>query len=107
MTKKANESLPRPVKELEALAEYYDTHEVLPDKDGQWVEPQPMVTTSLRLPKPVVQAVKAEARQLGVRHTVLLRSIIEQHVRNPDDQRWAQVEQRLDRIEEQLADKAS
>lgn len=100
-----NDDLPRPAEELEELANYYATHVTPPNEDGEWVEPQPMVTTSLRLPKAVIDAIKAEARQRGVRHTMLLRSIVEQHVRSPEDRRWAQLEQRVDRIEAQLAEK--
>jgi hypothetical protein len=42
-----NDQLPRAAAELEALASYYDTHDTSKDmKDGQWVDPQSMTTTS-------------------------------------------------------------
>jgi hypothetical protein len=54
MTKQP-EQPPRPAAELERLAEYYDTHDTSTEMDnGDWVEPQPMATTSLRLPADVI-----------------------------------------------------
>jgi hypothetical protein len=50
MTKQP-EPLPRPAAELERLAEYYDTHDTSAEMEaGEWAEPQPIATTSLRLP---------------------------------------------------------
>ena len=48
---KHSEQLPRPAAELERLAEYYDTHDTSTEMDnGDWVEPQPMATTSRLTP---------------------------------------------------------
>ena len=41
---------------------------------------EPMVTTSLRLPKPVMDAVRAAADARGVRPTALMREWVEQHL---------------------------
>ncbi|QUQ70127.1 CopG family antitoxin [Kutzneria sp. CA-103260] len=52
---------------------------------GEWVDPRPMVTTSLRLPATVVTALKAEARRKGVRYTALVRQVLEDHLAHPID----------------------
>ncbi|MDX6282708.1 MAG: hypothetical protein QOH03_3779 [Kribbellaceae bacterium] len=79
MTKKS-ERLPRRRADLEALAKHYDTHDTGAEMaDGEWVDP-PMVTTSLRLPKPLVDALKAEAGQQHIRHTALMRRVLAAHV---------------------------
>ena len=66
---KHSEQLPRPAAELERLAEYYDTHDTSTDMDnGDWVEPQPMATTSLRLPADVIDQLKQQARTRHVRY---------------------------------------
>ena len=65
---KHSEQLPRPAAELERLAEYYDTHDTSTEMDdGDWVEPQPMATTSLRLPADVIDQLKQQARTRHVR----------------------------------------
>ncbi len=62
MTKQP-EQLPRPEAELERLAEYYDTHDTSAEMEpGRWVEPQPMATTSLRLPVEVIDQLKRQAQ---------------------------------------------
>lgn len=69
---KHSEQLPRPAAELERLAEYYETHDTSTEMDnGDWVEPQPMATTSLRLPADVIDQLKQQARirQCGTRRT--------------------------------------
>ncbi|MGH3154464.1 MAG: CopG family antitoxin, partial [Streptosporangiaceae bacterium] len=75
MTKRS-EPLPRPAAELERLAEYYDTHDTSAEMDlGDWVEPQPMATTSLRLPVEVIEQLKQQARARHLRYTSYVRSI--------------------------------
>jgi len=97
------EMLPRPAEELEQLAEHYDTHDTSAEMErGEWVEPQPMVTTSLRLPSPLVAALKAEARREGVRYTMLLRRVLEAHVRRPEADELTEIRERLARVERQL-----
>jgi hypothetical protein len=52
----------RPEAELERLAEYCDTHDTSAEMEpGHWVEPQPMATTSLRLPVEVIEELKRQA----------------------------------------------
>ncbi|MBA0127809.1 hypothetical protein H0B56_19870 [Haloechinothrix sp. YIM 98757] len=75
------EKLPRPAEELEALASYYDEHDTADEMEGgTWVEP--MVTTSLRLPREVFERLKEDARREGKRHTAYIREILERSVRD-------------------------
>lgn len=102
MTKR-HESLPRPARELEALAAHYDTHDTaLGMEHGEWVDPRPMKTTSLRLPADVVEALKSLANARGMRYTALVREIIEHAlngVRLAATDELAQINDRLARIE--------
>jgi len=71
-------------KRLDEIAEYAETHDFARDMDerGVWesdVESDPMVTTSLRLPKSLLDWVRAQAAKEHVRPTVLIRQWIEQH----------------------------
>jgi predicted DNA-binding protein len=106
-TKKKAEDLPRQAEELEELAAYYDTHDTSAEMEhGQWVDPRPMKTTSLRLPTDVVEALKALARGQGMRYTAVVREIIEQAVSGAHpvhDEELAQINERLTRIEAALA----
>lgn len=96
-----NEKLPRSEAELQSLADYYDNHDTGSEMtDGQWVEP-PMVTTSLRLPKPLVDALKAEAGHQHIRHTALMRRVLAAYVEGATVQP-AEIIDRLDRIERLL-----
>ncbi|WP_020389847.1 hypothetical protein [Kribbella catacumbae] len=99
--KKKSERLPRSKTELEALAEHYGTHDTGSEMaGGEWVEP-PMVTTSLRLPKPLVDALKAEAGQQHIRHTALMRRVLAAHVAGEAVEQ-TEILDRLDRIERLL-----
>lgn len=76
-------------KELQRLRDHYDTHDAGDEMaDGEWEGPgpDPMVTTSLRLPKSVLDQVRAQARQLGVRPTSLIRRWVEAQVFGTEDQ---------------------
>lgn len=74
------ETLPRPAHELEELAAHYDERDTAEEMDaGHWVEP--MVTTSLRLPRTLVVELKRNARREGKRHTAYIREILERSVR--------------------------
>ncbi|MCS7482285.1 BrnA antitoxin family protein [Umezawaea endophytica] len=103
-----NEHLPRPVEELEALAAYYDTHDTSSEMEqGEWVDPRPMRTTSLRLPSDVVDALKTLAQGRGLRYTAFVREIIEEAVngtRAAEYDELAMINQRLTRIEEAVAE---
>lgn len=105
---KRTEPLPRPAKELEDLAAYYDTHDTSSAmEEGEWVDPRPMKTTSLRLPADVVEALKALAQTRGMRYTALVREIIEHALTGA---RWAKsdefvmINERLARIEAAVVD---
>src|SRR4051794_36907334 len=100
MTEK-KEMFPLPEAELEALAEHYATHDTGAEmSDGEWVDP-PMVTTSLRLPKPLVDALKAEAGQRHIRHTALMRRVLAAHVAGEAVEQ-SEILDRLERIERLL-----
>ena len=73
MTKKSDES-----------AAYYDTHDVAAEfGDDGWEKRAPvsreamMITTSLRLPKPIMDEVRKVADERGVKPTALMRRWIE------------------------------
>lgn len=69
--------------EIEALAEYYETHELTEEEvmSAEPAEAQPadsvMITTSLRLPKPVMDEVRRRAQIRGVKPTAIMREWIE------------------------------
>jgi hypothetical protein len=97
---KHSEQLPRPAAELERLAEYYDTHDTSAEMErGGWVEPQPMATTSLRLPAEVIDQLKRQARARHVRYTSYVRSILEDAARGGASPEIAEITERLERIE--------
>jgi uncharacterized protein YceH (UPF0502 family) len=76
-----SEQLPRPPDELERLARHYEDTDAADEiAAGRTVTPEPMITTSLRLPRAVVDELRREAAGRGVRYTALLREIAEQHV---------------------------
>src|ERR1035438_5256081 len=88
------EQLPQPAAALERLAEYYGTHDTSGDMEhGEWVEPQPMATTSLRLPAEVISQLK---RQASARH---VRSILERAALGGTPPEIAEITERLERIE--------
>lgn len=71
-------------RDLAALREYYDTTstaaELADTASGTWetdIEADPMVTTSLRLPKSLLDWVRQLAGELGVKPTALIRSWVE------------------------------
>jgi hypothetical protein len=97
---KGTEPLPRPAAELERLADYYDTHDTSAEmEDGDWVEPQPMATTSLRLPAEVIDQLKRQARARHVRYTSYVRSILERAAQGGAPPEIAEITERLERIE--------
>ena len=101
-----SEQLPRPAAELERLAEYYDTHDTSTEMEhGEWVEPQPMATTSLRLPGDVIDELKQQARTRHVRYTTYVRSILQRAARGGAPPELAEITERLDRIERALTDR--
>jgi len=99
MTKR-DEHLPRPAAELEQLASYYDSHDTSAEMEhGTWVEPQPMATTSLRLPADVISQLKRQAQARHVRYTTYVRSILERAANGTLPPDMADISERLERIE--------
>ncbi len=109
--KKDSTAPPLPMTELETLAAHYDAHDTASDMEqGEWVDPRPMKTTSLRLPSEVVEALKALAQKQGVRYTTLVREIIEKSLvgrRAADSEELAEINERLARIEAAVVDQGA
>jgi predicted DNA binding CopG/RHH family protein len=85
---------------LEELADYYDSHDTSAEiEHGEWVEPQPMATTSLRLSADVIDRLKKQARARRVRYTSYVRSILEHAARGGPPPEIADITERLERIE--------
>jgi hypothetical protein len=66
---------------------------------GEWVEPQPMATTSLRLPIEVIGQLKRQAKARHLRYTTYVRLILEQAAVTGLQSELAEITERLDRIE--------
>jgi predicted DNA binding CopG/RHH family protein len=97
----SDERLPRPAAELEQLASHYDSHDTSAEmEDGEWVEPQPMATTSLRLPTDVINELKRQAQARHVRYTAYVRSILERAAAGSQSPEIADITDRLERIEQ-------
>ncbi|HEX7661388.1 MAG TPA: CopG family antitoxin [Pseudonocardiaceae bacterium] len=100
---KRDEQLPRSRKDLEKLAEYYDTHDTSDQMEhGEWVDPRPMVTTSLRLPAPLIAALKEAANAEGVRYNAFVRDVLQRSIsgeRAVEVRELASIREKLDRIE--------
>ena len=64
-------------KTIEELRDYYDTHDLSGDiKKAKLVTEPPeelLISTSIRLPKPLMDAVRARAAEAGVPYTTLIR----------------------------------
>ena len=95
-----DEQLPRPAAELEQLAGYYESHDTNAEMEhGTWVEPQPMATTSLRLPADVISQLKRQAQARHIRYTTYVRSILEHAANGTLPPEMADITERLERIE--------
>lgn len=73
---------------LEELAEYYGTNDTSADMaSGHWEqappESDPMVTTSLRLPKSLLDAARRRADKEGVKTTAWIRTVVERALAEP------------------------
>lgn len=94
--------------ELVKIREHYDTTSTAEDmKDGIWdpeVDPDPMVTTSLRLPKSLLDWVREQAGVEHTKPTALIRRWIEQ--RRDDDSLAAGATARIERLEQAVFHKA-
>jgi predicted DNA binding CopG/RHH family protein len=103
---KQTERLPRPAADLERLAEYYDSHDTSKEmQPGEWVEPQPMATTSLRLPAEVIGQLKRQAKDRHLRYTSYVRLILEQAAGAGPQPELADIAERLERIERAITGK--
>lgn len=101
---KQSERLPQPAADLERLAEYYGSHDTSDEMEqGEWVEPQPMATTSLRLPAEVIGQLKRQAKARHLRYTSYVRLILERAATAGPQPELADIAERLDRIERALA----
>ena len=95
-----DEQLPRPAAELDRLADYYDSHDTSAEMEhGIWVEPQPMATTSLRLPADVISQLKRQAQARHIRYTTYVRSILEHAASGALPPEMVDITERLERIE--------
>jgi len=100
MMTERDEQLPRPAAELEQLAGYYGSHDTSAEMEhGTRVEPQPMATTSLRLPADVISQLKRQAQARHIRYTAYVRSILEQAASGTLPPQIADITERLERIE--------
>ena len=90
--------------ELARLRDHYDHADLTTDVErARWetdVDPDPMVTTSLRLPKSLLDWVRQQAEAEQVKPTALIRRWIERQRTEPD----ADVNRRLERAVERLED---
>lgn len=88
---------------LDYIAAYADSHDFSAEMEhGVWVEgskpeTDPMVSTSLRLPKSLLDWIRHEARTRHIRHTTLIRAWLEQKRLGNTD-----LEERIIRLENQL-----
>jgi predicted DNA-binding ribbon-helix-helix protein len=75
--------------DLEQVAGYYETHDTSADLEraeyDEAVVSEPMITTSLRLPKPVMDGIRAVAEARRMRATVLMREWIEERLARETD----------------------
>jgi len=85
---------------LRKLREYYDKGNSVGGEDGVWetdVEDDPMVTTSIRLPRSLLDWVRAQADEQGAKPTALIRQWIE--ARHDDEHHVPNIEDRLAALE--------
>jgi hypothetical protein len=86
---------------LRELREYYDTGNSIRGEDGVWetdVEDDPMVTTSMRLPKSLLDWVRIQAEEQALKPTALIRQWIE--ARHDADRRMPSIAARLTALED-------
>jgi hypothetical protein len=93
-------------RKIEDLRDYYDTHDTakeletaLDRGEGVWetnVEEDPLVGTSLRLPKSILDRIRAEARTRQMPATALMRLLIVQGLTQQGTAAVDQVRRQLD-----------
>lgn len=88
---------------LDEIAEYAQTHNFSTDMEqGVWetdTQADPMVTTSVRLPKSLLDWVRQQAAAQHVRPSVLIRQWIEQYRDAGGGAEIANLAARMDRLE--------
>ena len=93
---------------LEEAAAYAETHDLADEMDGgQWIDatepdPDPMISTSLRLPQSLLDWVRQQAAEQGIKHTALIRIWLEQKRGGTVD-----INQRVRRLEAAVFHKAA
>lgn len=74
----------RPGDDYEELADYYDNTEMAEEiEDAVWEETaasDPMITTSVRLPRSLLERIRVVASGQGIKTSVLMRRLIEQNL---------------------------
>ena len=86
---------------LQRLAEYYDTHDTSTELERaelveEPVDPDPMISLSLRLPKSLLDWVRTQARTEHIKPTQLIRRWIEERRSTGEPS----LEQRVRRLED-------
>ncbi|WP_406688811.1 hypothetical protein REH65_21220 [Saccharopolyspora sp. ID03-671] len=94
---------------LDKIAEYYDSHDMSEVMEsGHWVEeppePDPMITTSLRLPKSLLDQVRDRAAAEDVKTTAWIRGLIESELARTEPNG---VEARLKRLEDAVFNRSA
>ena len=94
-----SDQLPRSEADLRDLADFYADHDVSEEiGSGDVVTPEPMVTTSLRLPSDIVERLRAEAAARGIRYTSLIRDVLLAYLEEAEPSSRT-LEARLDDVE--------
>jgi hypothetical protein len=88
---------------LDEIAEYADSHDFSAEMEqGVWeadIEADPMITTSVRLPKSLLDWVREQAAIEHVRPSVLIRQWLEQHRDGGAGNRMNDLPARVTRLE--------
>ncbi|MGH3493266.1 MAG: hypothetical protein ACRDQ1_08510 [Sciscionella sp.] len=91
------------VKRIDQIVEYAHNHDFATDMEhGVWeedTETDPMVTTSVRLPKSLLDWVRNQAADQHVRTSVLIRQWIEQYRDVGGESGMADLAARMERLE--------
>jgi hypothetical protein len=89
--------------ELDEIADYAEHHDFAAEvKQGSWeagTDADPMITTSVRLPKSLLDWVRRSAAAQHVRPSVLIRQWIEQHRDATETEHTADLAARVERLE--------
>lgn len=93
------------------LREEFDTTSTADSMDGgTWVtevDPDPMITTSLRLPKSLLDWVRTQADHQGIKPTALIRRWIEEQQRTGDQNSPIAITRRIQALEAEVFQRRS